>query len=633
MRRIIFNISLILIIVVTCLTPLVTYKPVYALTDTLTVSGEGVENEFPYPAGYSGGASNYTNLNSNDGDTTIYLGYSDVSFPIRYHSWAITDSVVSYSSISNVNLTIVARGQIWASKHFVPYVYIGGTRFLGTQVDYSDSPYITFSQDWSSNPATGNPWQLSEINNAEFGFGYQSDGYYDLIRCTYLSVVITYAPVVTPTVSTSAATGILYDGAHKATLNGSIDATGGVNADFRGFEWGTTSNTTAPASTQSPRTTPYSANYTESGSFGVASFSYQITAGLAAGTTYYFRAYAHNSAGWSYGSELSFTTLTDPDITTQAATYVSATTVRLNALVINDGGQLADIRFGYSTASGNCTDGGDCSGAICTFNATSYNATTPWVLDTYATGSQPYVDLSGLVVNKTYYFCVQIRNDISCRCGGQLSFTTSTGVSVPTNLKGIPTDTTISLLWTKAAGSTNTLIRYKANEYPTGIADGILGYLDNKNSIVISGLSRGESYYFMAWGESGGLYSSNTTLIVTTLAGTLAVGALPTPTTSTSWFQSPDYTKVSNVPFYGMINWWADSFQIPRSTLWFMMAIFIALCLGVLSYKFGGQKIIITYLVVLLSLGFSVSQGLVSMWLLVPFILIGISTLAIGERV
>jgi hypothetical protein len=630
MRRIIFNIFLILIILVTCFVPLVTYKPVSAacvttVTQTLTVDGEGGV----YAWGtYIGAPATFVNMQSDDGDTSYIQapGWSNG----RLRDWSYSDASLA-GIISKVEFNIKAYSAPSAGSNVGAYCVIGGTVYEYPSWRYVVATgYVLYTFEWATNPATGLAWTNAEINSTVFGEKVYTENYG--IWSTYSYITVTYC-VDYPTVTASAASGILYDGAHKATLNGSIDATGGVNADFRGFEWGTTSNTTAPASTQSPRTTPYSANYTESGSFGVASFSYQITAGLAAGTTYYFRAYAHNSAGWSYGSELSFTTLTDPDITTQAATYVSATTVRLNALVINDGGQLADIRFGYSTVSGNCTDGGDCSGAICTFNATSYNATTPWVLDTYATGSQPYVDLSGLVVNKTYYFCVQIRNDISCRCGGQLSFTTSTGVSVPTNLKGIPTDTTISLLWTKGAGSTNTLIRYKANEYPTGIADGILGYLDNKNSIVISGLSRGESYYFMAWGESGGLYSSNTTLIVTTLAGTLAGGALPTPTTSTSWFQSPDYTKVSNVPFYGMINWWADSFQIPRSTLWFMMAIFIALCLGVLSYKFGGQKIIITYLVVLLSLGFSVSQGLVSMWLLVPFILIGISTLAIGERV
>ena len=58
-----------------------------------------------------------------------------------------------------------------------------------------------------------------------------------------------------------------------------------------------------------------------------------------------------------------------PDIITQAATYIGATTARLNSLVINDGGQPADVRFGYSTVSGNCTDGGDCT--YCKFNATN----------------------------------------------------------------------------------------------------------------------------------------------------------------------------------------------------------------------------------------------------------------------
>jgi len=97
--------------------------------------------------------------------------------------------------------------------------------------------------------------------------------------------------VVSPTVSTSDATSIT---SSQATLNGNITDTGGENAVERGFEWGT-----SPGS--------YSYSFTESGSFGAGDFGYQI-AELNRQTMYYFRAKTRNSAGWSYGSEKSFTT-------------------------------------------------------------------------------------------------------------------------------------------------------------------------------------------------------------------------------------------------------------------------------------------------------------------------------------
>jgi len=80
----------------------------------------------------------------------------------------------------------------------------------------------------------------------------------------------------------------------RATLNGTITATGGENADQRGFEWGTQSGN-------------YPNSWTENGSFGTGSFNH-IIENLELNKTYYFRAKAHNSAGWGYGSEKSFVT-------------------------------------------------------------------------------------------------------------------------------------------------------------------------------------------------------------------------------------------------------------------------------------------------------------------------------------
>jgi len=102
----------------------------------------------------------------------------------------------------------------------------------------------------------------------------------------------TFSEIFPPTVVTNSATNV---GTLHATLNGEITDTGGENADERGFEWGTESGS-------------YPNSWTETGSFGVGSFSHEIT-GLQPKTTYYYRAKAHNSAGWGYGDEQTFTTL------------------------------------------------------------------------------------------------------------------------------------------------------------------------------------------------------------------------------------------------------------------------------------------------------------------------------------
>jgi|GEM_PF-2886217 len=114
---------------------------------------------------------------------------------------------------------------------------------------------------------------------------------------TYFLAVEAPSPVVsTPTVSTNPATSIT---GTNATLNGNLTNTGGQNADLRGFDWGT-----SPGSYPNSWTEGTSGNY----QYGTGTFIHLIP-GLSPGTTYYFRAKAHNSAGWGYGSELSFTTV------------------------------------------------------------------------------------------------------------------------------------------------------------------------------------------------------------------------------------------------------------------------------------------------------------------------------------
>ena len=111
-----------------------------------------------------------------------------------------------------------------------------------------------------------------------------------------------------PTVTTSAATSVEED---SATLNGNITATGGENADTRGFEWDTDTGA------------PYSSNWTQSGSYGTGAFTHGLTS-LSKGQIYYYRAMAHNSAGWGYGSEASFLTKPDPPNTFTATTASSS---------------------------------------------------------------------------------------------------------------------------------------------------------------------------------------------------------------------------------------------------------------------------------------------------------------------
>jgi len=81
-----------------------------------------------------------------------------------------------------------------------------------------------------------------------------------------------------------------------ATSGGNITVDGGSPITARGVVWATTTSPTISLSTKTSNGT------------GTGSFTSSIT-GLSAGTLYYVRSYATNTAGTSYGTQISFTTL------------------------------------------------------------------------------------------------------------------------------------------------------------------------------------------------------------------------------------------------------------------------------------------------------------------------------------
>ena len=103
----------------------------------------------------------------------------------------------------------------------------------------------------------------------------------------------TVSSTTPPTVTTTSITNIT---ANSASGGGNVTADGGATVSARGVCWSISQNPTT------------SDNKTTDGS-GTGSFTSSLT-GLSPNTTYYVRAYATNSAGTSYGSQVSFTTST-----------------------------------------------------------------------------------------------------------------------------------------------------------------------------------------------------------------------------------------------------------------------------------------------------------------------------------
>lgn len=117
-----------------------------------------------------------------------------------------------------------------------------------------------------------------------------------------------FTTFTTPTLAATSSMSVIT--ATTATSGGNVTADGGASVTARGVCWSTTANPTITDS----KTTDGS---------GTGSFTSNLT-GLSAGTVYFVRAYATNSVGTAYGSQVSFT-YTTSDI--QASDFTNPSTV------------------------------------------------------------------------------------------------------------------------------------------------------------------------------------------------------------------------------------------------------------------------------------------------------------------
>ncbi len=153
--------------------------------------------------------------------------------------------------------------------------------------------------------------------------------------------------IVVPTVSTTAASSIT---TNSAVSGGNVTADGGATVTARGVCYSTSQN-------------PTTANATVASGSGTGSFTANIT-GLAANTTYYVRAYATNSAGTAYGSQISFTTLANPTSLTLPVTE------NFNASTLPSGWATQNVGTGITerwSISNSANAGGSAFEARCTY--------------------------------------------------------------------------------------------------------------------------------------------------------------------------------------------------------------------------------------------------------------------------
>ena len=211
-------------------------------------------------------------------------------------------------------------------------------------------------------------------------------------------------PAILPTLTTLATSGITQN---NAISGGNISSDGGALITSRGVCWSTNQNPAIDLITKTTNGT------------GPGTYTSNIV-GLTANTTYYVRAYATNSVGTSYGSQISLKTNTAvvPTLTTTSASNITQNSALSGGNISSDGGAAITSRGICWSTSQNPT--------IALSTKISDNSGT-------ATFTS---NITGLTANTTYYVRAYATNIVGTSYGSQVSFNTLFNYGTMTDIDG-----------------------------------------------------------------------------------------------------------------------------------------------------------------------------------------------------
>lgn len=412
-------------------------------------------------------ASDYINRNGALGVSGIIRNGESISSTVL--SSPVTASISSISSSSAISGVTVASDA-------------GGT--LATGVCWSTSTSPTTSNFKTIDGGTAGTY-TSNLTTLAGSTTYYVRAYVtNSIGTVYGSEqsFTTLAPVL-PTLSTTAASVIT---GTTATSGSNVSDDGGATITARGVCWSTVSNpTTADSKT------------TDAGTTG--SFASSIT-GLSLGTLYYVRAYASNSVGTTYGSQITFTSL---DLPTMAATVDASAITSVSA---SSGGTVLTDGDATITARGICWS----------TSASPTIALSTKTID--ATGTGSFVSsITALAGSTTYYVRAYATNSVGTTYGSEISFTTLAPVlptlSATTAASSIRSTTAVSgsTVVSDGGAAITVGVCWSTSTNPT-IADGVsaaVGALGVYTS-TLTGLTLDNTYYVRAYATNsvGTVYGS-----------------------------------------------------------------------------------------------------------------------------
>ena len=283
--------------------------------DGMTYDGSGTGAFSSFMNGLQQGVTYYVCAYATNDIGTVYgntITFTTLRTPVLTTN-SVTD-IDTMSAVSGGNITsdggdpVTGRGIVWNTGGY-PTI----TNYLG--ITYNGTGIGSFT-DTMKNLTPGQTYYVRAYATNGIGTNYGQQYSFKALP-------------IKPTVTTNA---ISYWNVYDANGGGNVTSDGGAYVSQRGLCWNTTGSPTLAD------------NYNTHYNGGTGNYSLNIS-GLQPGTTYYVRAYATNSAGTSYGNEVTFTTnATLPSVTTNPVSDTTATSAVSGGNVTSDGGDSVTAR-------------------------------------------------------------------------------------------------------------------------------------------------------------------------------------------------------------------------------------------------------------------------------------------------
>jgi hypothetical protein len=383
----------------------------------------------------------------------------------------------------------------------------GGAAVTARGVCWSTSPNPTTAESTTSN-GTGTGAFTSNITGLSPGVTYHVRAYAtNSVGTSYGSDLMFTTAAVLPTVNTTVVSNIT---STSADSGGNVTSDGGAAVTARGVCWSTSPN-------------PTTADSTTSNGTGTGAFTSNMT-GLSPGTTYHVRAYATNSVGTAYGSDITFTTnAVAPTVTTTAISNITSTTADSGGNVTDDGGAAV-------TARGICW-------------STNINPTTADSTTSNGTGTGAFTsNMTGLSPGTTYHVRAYATNSVGTSYGSDISFTANAVVPTVTttaisNITSTTADSGGNVTDDGGAAVTARGVCWSTNVTPT-TADSTTSNGTGTGAFTsnMTGLSPGTTYHVRAYATNsvGTSYGSDISFTANAIVPTVTTTAISNITSTTA---------------------------------------------------------------------------------------------------